>query len=83
MFPLVISFQGDYGMKVIMVPPGATMGEVATIASDQLVGVVVKPPPAGTTLKVHRYGEAEALPDALTIGEAGFIAMETLEILIH
>lgn len=79
-FPLVINFEGDYGMKVIMVDPGKTMAEVAQIAADQLVGVVVKQLPPNTKLAVRRHGEVEPLSDSLRVADAGFVRMETIDI---
>ncbi len=79
-FPLVINFQGDYGMKLLMVDPGATLDEVAQLASDQLTGVVVKPRPAGTTLRVRRHIDGAFLDGSLKVGDAGFIRMEAVDI---
>lgn len=79
-FPLVINFEGDYGMKVIMVAAGSTIKDVIQTASDQLVGVVVKPLPKGTVLKARRHGIDEALSAELRISDAGFVKMETLDI---
>lgn len=79
-FPLVINFQGDYGMKLLMVDPQTTLGQVAEIAKEALVGVLLKPLPEGTTLVVRRHGEKTALDSALKIADAGFIKMEALDI---
>jgi toluene monooxygenase system protein B len=79
-FPLVINFEGDYGMKVIMVNAESTIKEVIQTAADQLIGVVVKPLPKGTVLKARRHGDEEALPSDLKITDAGFVKMETLDI---
>jgi toluene monooxygenase system protein B len=80
LFPLVINFQGDYGMKVLMVDPQATVGDVAQLAKDGLVGVVVKPLPEGTVLVVKRHGEGAVLDNSLKVADAGFIKMEALDI---
>lgn len=80
-FPLVINFQGDYGMKVMMVDPEkTTIGDVARIAHDELVGVVVKPLPPGVGLAVRRHGSDVALDDSLMIAEAGLVRLEALDI---
>lgn len=79
-FPLVINFQGDYGMKLLMVDPEATLGEVVEQAKQNLVGVVLKPIPAGVKLEVRRHQEPEALDPGLKVGEAGLIRMEALDI---
>lgn len=79
-FPLVINFEGDYGMKVLMVAQDATIDEVARIAKDQLVGVVVKPIKPGAKLVVKRHGKDEALAGSLKVRDAGFVKMETLDI---
>lgn len=81
LFPLVIYFQGDYGMKLLMVDPQATIGKVAELAKDALVGVVVKPLPEGTRLAVHRHGEKAVLDSSMKVADAGFIKMEALDIL--
>lgn len=80
-FPLVINFQGDYGMKIMMVDPETTtIGDVARIAHDELVGVVVKPLPPGTQLVVRRHGTDDTLENALKVGEAGLVRLEALDI---
>lgn len=81
-FPLVINFQGDYGMKVLMVADDSTMDDVARIAKDQLVGVVVRPLKAGARLVVKRHGQSEVLSGALKVRDAGFLKMETLDIFV-
>ena len=79
-FPLVINFEGDYGMKVLLVDPEATMDDVARIARDNLVGVVLKPLPPNTILRVRRHGESQPLASALKVRDAGFVKMETVDI---
>ncbi|MFG1294250.1 toluene-4-monooxygenase system B family protein [Xanthobacter variabilis] len=80
-FPLVINFQGDYGMKVLMVDPSTTtIGDVARIAHDELVGVVVKPLPHGTRLVVRKHDDGSLLDDGLKIAEAGLVRLEALDI---
>ncbi|PWR19505.1 toluene-4-monooxygenase system B family protein [Zavarzinia aquatilis] len=80
-FPLVINFQGDYGMKVMMVDPDTTtIGEVARIAHDELVGVVVKPLPPGTRLVVRRHTDGQPLDDGKTVAAAGLVFLEAVDI---
>jgi len=80
-FPLVINFQGDYGMKVMMVDPlTTTIADVARIAHDELVGVVVKPLPPGTRLVVRRHGTQQTIDAALRVADAGFVRLEALDI---
>jgi hypothetical protein len=79
-FPLVINFQGDYGMKLLMVDPTATLADVIEQAKQNLIGVVLKPLPAGVTLEVRRHREAAALDPSLKVGEAGLLRMEALDI---
>jgi toluene monooxygenase system protein B len=80
-FPLVINFQGDYGMKVMLVnADSTTIGDVARIAADELVGVVVKPLPAGTALLVRKHGTNVDLDNKITIANAGLVRMEALDI---
>ena len=81
LFPLAIYFQGDYGMKLLMIDPQETIGKVAEMAKEALVGVVVKPLPEGTKLVVHRHGDSAVLDDSLKVADAGFIKMEALDIL--
>lgn len=80
-FPIVINYQGDYGMKVMMVDPATTtIGDVARIAHDELTGVVVKPLPAGATLIVRRHDTGVVVDDTLTVSAAGLVRMEALDI---
>jgi toluene monooxygenase system protein B len=77
----VINFQGDYGMKLLMVDAGATIDEVAQLAKDQLVGVVIKPLPEGAKLRVRRHSDEVFLDGDLKVGTAGLVRMEALDIL--
>jgi hypothetical protein len=80
-FPLVINFQGDYGMKVLMVDPlTTTIADVARIAHDELVGVVVKPLPPGTRLVVRKHGSTETLDGTLRVADAGLVRLEAIDI---
>ncbi len=79
-FPLVISFQGDYGMKVLFVDPQSSLADVAQTAKDALVGIVLKPLPENARLEVRRHGETTALNGALKVADAGFVEMEALDI---
>lgn len=79
-FPLVINFEGDYGMKVLLVDPDATMDDIARIAKDNLVGVVLKPLPPNTILRVRRHGDHQPLAGSLKVRDAGFVKMETVDI---
>lgn len=78
--PLVINLERDYGMKVILFDPANTIADMIRIVSDQLVGVVVKPFPKGTVLTARRHGSNEVLPADLNIADAGFVKMETIDI---
>ncbi len=79
-FPLVINFQGDYGMKLLLVDPQSTIEQVAMKAKDTLVGIVVKPLPEGATLKVRRHGDTTVLDGMMKVSDAGFVKMEALDI---
>ncbi len=79
-FPLVINFQGDYGMKLLIVDAGATIDEVAKLASNQLVGVVIKPLPEGARLRVRRHSDQVFLDGDVKIEAAGLVRMEALDI---
>lgn len=78
--PLVINFEGDYGMKMFMVDPAITVGELAADVRDQLVGTILKPLPGGAELSVFRNSDGSAVPAATVIGEAGFVKLEALDI---
>ena len=78
--PLAVLFEGDYGYKVQVFDTGDTMATLIGKASDQLVGVLVAPPPAGSVLKVRVRSGDGPLADDLTIEDAGFAAMEAVEI---
>jgi hypothetical protein len=80
-FPLVCSFEGDYGLKVLFVSRDATMAEVARTAAEALAGVVVPELGANEVLRVRQAGAKNFLRPELTLQEAGFIEMETIEIL--
>lgn len=79
-FALALNYEGDYGMKLLMVDTTNTMEEVVRIASENLVGVLVPPPPPGTLMRIRRHGQSEPLPPQMTIAEAGFISMETVDV---
>jgi Toluene-4-monooxygenase system protein B (TmoB) len=80
-FPLVCSFEGDYGLKVLLVPHEATMTEIAHTAAAALAGVVVPELAPNEVLRVRLAGREDFLRPDLTVKEAGFIEMETIEIL--
>lgn len=79
-FPLVINFQGDYGMKLLLVDPQSTLNQVVEMAKSALVGVLLKPIPEGTKLVVRRHGEKDVLDGSIKVADAGFIKMEALDI---
>ena len=82
-FPLVCNFQGDYGMKLLMVDSEDTMDAVADKAKSALVGVVVKAPKHGAVLRVSRHGEREFLARNLRVSEARFVQMEAVDIQVE
>jgi citrate lyase beta subunit len=77
---LVCNYEGDYGMKLLMVDTENTIADVARIARENIAGVFVPQPRPGTVLRVRRHGHAEHLPDALTVAQARFISGETIDI---
>jgi hypothetical protein len=79
-FPLVCNYEGDYGMKLLVVDTVDTMDAVADRAKKALVGVVVKPPRPSAVLRVRRHGERIPLPRDMKVGEANFIQMEAVDI---
>jgi len=80
-FILACNYEGDYAVKVLYVNSENTMKEVADIARQHIAGVFVPQPKPGVALRVRRHGEEEFLPDGLKISEAGFIQMETVDII--
>ena len=78
--PLAVLLEGDYGYKVQVFDSEDTMAALIEKAAEELVGVLVAPFPPGTVLKVRVQGGADPLPDSLTIADAGFAAMEAVEI---
>jgi len=79
-FPLVCNYEGDYGMKLLVVDTGDTMDAVADQAKRALVGVVVRRPRTGAVLRVSRHGEHSPLPRDLKVGDANFVQMEAIDI---
>jgi hypothetical protein len=79
-FALVCNYEGDYGMKLLMVDSDATMADVARIAKENIAGVFVPQPRPGTTLHVRRHGHVEPLASGMTVAQAGFISGETIDI---
>ena len=79
-FPVVCGFEGDYGFKVLMVDRSSTMDDVCAVAADLLAGVVVRPVALTERLRVRLPDATEPLPPTLTVAEAGFIELETIEI---
>lgn len=82
-FPLVCNFQGDYGMKLLMVDTSDTMDAVVEKAKSALVGVVVRAPKPGSVLRVSRHGHPEHLPRTLKVSDAGFMQMEAIDIAVE
>lgn len=80
-FPLVINFEGDYGMKLFLVDPAKTLDQVAAEVRDALVGVLLRPLPPGTGLAIRRNADGSPLDGSLTVAEADLIEMEALDIL--
>ena len=78
--PLAVLLEGDYGYKVQVFDTGDTMAAVAEKVAEQVAGVLVAPFPPDAVLKVRLQGSADPLPDALTIADAGFVEMESVEI---
>ena len=78
--PLACNIEGDYGYKIINVDDNDTMTDVIRKASDQVVGVFVKPFPSDAVLVARRAGEEEPIPNSTTVKEAGLIQMASIEI---
>ncbi len=78
--PLAVLLEGDYGYKVQVFDTDDTMAALAEKVADQVAGVLVAPFPPGAVLEVRVQGSDEPLPDELTIADAGFVEMESLEI---
>jgi len=80
-FVLACNYEGDYGLKVLNVDTCNTMQEVADIARQHLAGVFVREPEPGQKLRVRRHGETEFLPDTLKVADAGFVQLDTVDII--
>ena len=78
--PLACNIEGDYGYKVIVVDDSDTMAEVIQKATDQIVGVFVKPFPLDAKLEARIPGEECALPDTTTVKQAQLMQMAAIEI---
>ena len=78
--PLAVLLEGDYGYKVQIFDTDDTMAVLAEKVADQVAGVLVAPFPPEAVLKVRVQGSDDPLPDELTIADAGFVEMESLEI---
>ena len=79
-FPLVINFEGDYGMKVFMIDPELTIDEMASYVRGELEGVILRPLPADTKLSVLRNSDGSAVDGGVKVGDAGFIKLEAFDI---
>jgi hypothetical protein len=79
-FPVVCGLEGDYGFKVLMVERTSTMDQVCAVAAEMLGGVVVRPIAPTERLRVRLPGADAPLAPGLTIAEAGFMELETIEI---
>jgi len=80
-FALVCNYEGDYGMKLLMVDSNDTMDDIARIARENIASVFVPEPPPGTHLRVRKHGGEEFIAHALTVADAGFVSMETVDII--
>lgn len=80
-FALACNYEGDYGLKMLFVDSENTMSEVAQIAKGHIGGVFVPLPEPGVTLRVRRHGEQAFLPDELKVADAGFVQLETVDII--
>lgn len=80
-FSLVCNYEGDYGMKLLMVDTEDTMDDVARIARENIAGIFVPEPAPGTVLRVRKHGLRENLPGDLKVAEAGFVLGETVDII--
>jgi len=79
-FPIACNLEGDYGYKVLVVDETESVADVIQKAVDQLVGVLVAPFPPGTVLKLRLHGSETPLADDMTVKQANFAQMETVEI---
>jgi hypothetical protein len=78
--PLACNVQGDYGYKVVVVDDGDTIEEVIHKATDQIVGVLVKPFPPGTVLEARIHGADNPLSKTTTVKQANLAHMEAINI---
>ena len=80
--PLAINIQGDYGFKVVVVDDNDSIATVIKKATDQIIGVLVKPFPLGTVLKAKIHGMSETLPETHTVTQLNLVKMEALDIFV-
>lgn len=77
--PLVSNFEGDFVLQLVAVDDGSTMDEVAQACAVHSVGRRVKPQP-GRTMRVRVQDAAAPVGRSVTVRDAGFRPMETIEI---
>ena len=78
--PLVCSFQGDYGFKVLVVDDESTIEQVISEAIELLAGVIVPPVSNRESFVLRVQDSEEPLNLQDTVKSAGLMSMETIEI---
>lgn len=77
--PLVVNFQGDFVLQLVPVETSLTMTEVAAACAYHSLNRRVKPQP-DKKLCIRIQGSDQAINDDVTVEEAGFNSMETIEV---
>jgi len=79
-FPLICNFQGDYGLKVLMVDDENTIEQVIDRAVELLAGVVVPRVTNRGALVARVQDSDDVLDPTKTVKGAGLVWMEAIEI---
>ncbi|MET4806178.1 toluene-4-monooxygenase system B family protein [Limibacillus sp. MBR-115] len=79
-FPLVCNFEGDYGLKLLMVDEDNTIDEVVDRAVELLSGVVVPKVTDRQLLLAKIQDGNDALDANATVKALGLTPMEVVEI---
>ena len=77
--PLVVNFEADFVLQLVPVESDFTMDQVAEAAAAHSLNRRVKPRP-GRTLRVRIQDTDVPLGRDVTVADAGFREMETVEV---
>lgn len=79
MLPLVVNFEADFVLQLVPVEVGFTMDQVAEAAAVHSLNRRVKPQPQ-RVLRVRLQDAEDPIGRQVTVAEAGFREMETIEV---